>query len=174
MRLLAAIGFLAVVAIVGAGIYFLGGYYSVATTWEDPAIVKLALVQVRSASVRAQAKAVASQAADDPALVQRGAQAFLARGCVNCHGAPGVGWAKFAEGLNPGPADLKEIAGARAPREIFWVIKNGIRMTGMPGFAAAGVDDAEIWAITAFVTKLPSVTDDAFKTWTATPARPGG
>ena len=34
---------------------------------------------------------------NDPAVVQAGARAFSERGCVNCHGAPGVDWAKFAD-----------------------------------------------------------------------------
>jgi hypothetical protein len=55
---------------------------------------------------------------EDPAIVQAGAQAFSARGCVNCHGGPGVKWAKFSEGLHPDPPDLKEIANERAPQHL--------------------------------------------------------
>ena len=58
--------------------------------------------------------------------------AFAERGCANCHGAPGVTWEKFSEGLHPYPPDLKEVAGERTPQQLFWVIKNGINMTGMP------------------------------------------
>ena len=43
-------------------------------------------------------------------------------------------WAKFSEGLNPAPPDLKDIVGDAQPRELFWVVKNGIKMTGMPSF----------------------------------------
>ena len=68
--------------------------------------------------------------------MQAGAKAFAARGCANCHGAPGVAWAKFSEGLRPDPPDLKDIAGELEPRELFYVIKNGINMTGMPSFGA--------------------------------------
>jgi mono/diheme cytochrome c family protein len=50
--------------------------------------------------------------------------------------------------------------------EIFWVIKNGIGMTGMPSFARIKVQDPEIWAITAFVKKIPSVSPADYKTWT--------
>ena len=92
---------------------------------------------------------------------------FAEAGCANCHGAPGVDWAKFAEGLNPSPPDLKETAAARPPAEIFWIVKNGIRMTGMPGFGGLGAEDAEFWAIAAFVKKLPDVTEAQFKDWTS-------
>ena len=50
----------------------------------------------------------------------------------------GVKWLKFSEGLHPDPPDLKEVAGGLSA-ELFWVIKNGINMTGMPSFAQAGV-----------------------------------
>ena len=60
------------------------------------------------------------------------------------------------------PPDLKEIANERTPPQLFWVIKNGINMTGMPSFGAIEVSDDEIWTIVAFVKKLPSVSDDDF------------
>jgi hypothetical protein len=88
---------------------------------------------------------------DDPTIVQAGARAFSERGCVNCHGGPGVDWAKFSEGMHPGPPDLKELANETSPQELSWVIKNGINMTGMPSFGAIDVPDQEIWSIVAFV-----------------------
>ena len=111
----------------------------------------------------------------DAAAVQAGARAFREHGCINCHGAPGVKWAKFSEGLNPSPPDLKDVAKDTEPKELFWVIKNGIKMTGMPSFGAAGVSDKDIWTIVAFINKLPTVTAADFKNWTtpAAPAQPG-
>ena len=166
MRVLAAIGVLAILAALGAGVCLLGGYFSVAATYDEPRVVKWALQEVREISVRAQARGMAARPVDDPALARRGAVAFLARGCANCHGAPGVEWAKFSEGLNPGPADLGEISKEREAREIAWVVMNGIRMTGMPGFAAAGMTEDEAWAIAAFVKKLPGVSEAEFREWT--------
>jgi hypothetical protein len=53
---------------------------------------------------------------------------------------------------------------------LFWVIKNGINMTGMPSFALAGAKDDEIWSIVAFLKKLPNVSEADYKVWTAPPA----
>src|SRR5262249_47196411 len=91
---------------------------------------------------------------------------------VNCHGGPGVEWQKFSEGLRPDPPDLKELAPQRDPRQLFWVIKHGIKMTGMPSFGAIEVPDREIWTIAAFVKKLPNVSEADYKPWTA-PSRAG-
>jgi mono/diheme cytochrome c family protein len=165
MRILAAIGLLAIIAAVVAGVFLLGGYYDVSAQGEDSPIVKTVLMEARSRAVR---HAAADQPPGDfatPDRIETGAKAFSERGCVNCHGGPGVSWAKFSEGLNPGPPDLKDVAPDLKPQEIFWVVKHGIRMTGMPSFAAAGVPDEEIWSIAAFVKALPKVSDDDFKAW---------
>jgi hypothetical protein len=77
-----------------------------------------------------------------------------------------VDWAKFAEGLRPDPPDLKEIANELSPQHLFWVIKNGINMTGMPSFGLIGVPDDEIWKIVAFIknsSKLPPETQAAWQ-----------
>ena len=166
MRLLAFIGFIAIVAAIGAAVFFFGGYYSVAGTAWEPPIVKWALVQVRKASVVRFATEQPPIPLDE-AAVKAGARAFATRGCVSCHGAPGAEWAKFSEGMRPDPPDLKEVAKERTPSQLFWVIKNGINMTGMPSFGMIEVPDKEIWTIAAFVKKLPDVSDADYKAWTA-------
>ncbi|HUI94690.1 MAG TPA: cytochrome c, partial [Xanthobacteraceae bacterium] len=145
--LLAIIGLLAIVVAIAAAGFFFGGFYNIAASEDDPAIVTWALPKVREASIdRHSADLKPPASLDDPATIQAGARAFAKRGCINCHGGPGVEWAKFSEGLHPDPPDLKDVADDE-PRAIFWVIKNGINMTGMPSFAKAGADDNEIWSI---------------------------
>jgi mono/diheme cytochrome c family protein len=169
MRVLAAIGVLAILAAVAAAVFFLGGYYNVAASQEDPGVVHWALTQVRTASIVRHAQDEAPSNINDPETVKAGARAFSTLGCVNCHGAPGVKWAKFSEGLHPDPPDLKDVVGEATPSQLFWAIKNGINMTGMPSFGAAGAKDNEIWAVVAFLKKLPSVSEADYKAWT-TPA----
>jgi mono/diheme cytochrome c family protein len=167
MRLLALIGALGLIVGIVAAVFFFGGYYNIAATEQDNGAVAWALIQVRKASIDRHATDTPPASLTDPATIQAGAKAFAARGCVNCHGGPGAQWAKFSEGLNPGPPDLKDVVGELQPREIFWVVKNGIRMTGMPSFAGAGVADPEIWSMVAFLKKLPTVSDADFKAWSA-------
>lgn len=171
MKFLAAIGALAIIAAIGAGLFFFGGFYNVAGTEPDLAPVAWALQHVREASIDRHAKDTPSVPLEG-AIVQAGARAFAAHGCANCHGAPGVAWAKFSEGLRPDPPNLKDIANELTPSQMFFVIKNGINMTGMPGFGLIEVGDPEIWSIVAFVKKLPSVSEADYKTWTEAPASP--
>ena len=170
MRILAAIGALAIIGAIGAAVFFFGGFYSVAGTAEDPAIVHWALVQVRTASINRHALDQPPANLNDPAKVQAGARQFAEHGCANCHGAPGVTWTKFSEGLKPEPPELKDVVNELTPSQLFWVIKNGINMTGMPSFALAGAKDEDIWSIVAFLKKLPSISEADYKTWTAPPA----
>ena len=174
MRVLSTIGALAIVASIGSAIYFFGGFYSVAGTAEDPAIVTWALTRVRTASINRHANDPIPDSVSDVAAVQAGAKAYATFGCVNCHGAPGVKWQKFSEGLHPDPPDLKDVADELSAAQLFWVIKHGINMTGMPSFEQAGAKDDEIWSIVAFVKKLPSVSEADYKAWTASsePANP--
>lgn len=168
---LAVIGALAIIASIGATIFFFGGFFNVAASHADPAVVDWALVKVRMASIAQRANdRPPAGVLDDPATIQAGALAYSKHGCAECHGEPGVESASFSEGLNP-PPDLRKVITDRRPEDLFWVIKNGIKMSAMPGF---GMDkppvlDQEIWSIVAFLTKLKSVSDKNFKAWTDTP-----
>lgn len=172
MKVLAAIGLLAIAFAAVATLYFFGGFYNVAANQDDPAVIQWTLVKVRTNSIVHHAQDRPPSGFDDPAQVQAGARSFSELGCVNCHGAPGVKWAKFSEGLHPDPPDLKDVVQEVTPSQLFWVIKNGISMTGMPSFAAAGAKDEELWPVVAFLKNLPSVSDADYKTWTAPPTAP--
>ena len=83
--------------------------------------------------------------------------------CVVCHGAPGVDESELAQGLNPPAPDLT-VPDMQKMRdgELFWVVSNGIRSTGMPAFSPTHKED-EIWKIVAFVRHLPEITDEEQK-----------
>ncbi len=78
MRFLAAIGALAIVVGIGSAVFFFGGFYSVAGTAEDPAIVTWALTQVRIASINRHATDTPPASFGDAATVQAGAKAYAA------------------------------------------------------------------------------------------------
>ena len=156
----AIIGLLAILGAGAAAAFSFGGFFDVAAS-EDGSRPRQQSAggcahrvdcEARHATVKRRPVSL-----DDPRPVQAGARAYSQRGCVHCHGGPGADWAKFSEGLNPGPPDLKDVANDLLPQEIFWVVRNGIKMTGMPSFAASDppVPDQEIWTIAAFVKKLP-------------------
>jgi mono/diheme cytochrome c family protein len=175
MKLLSYIGALAIIAAVVVAAYFFGGFYNVAATQPDPDIVRWALEYVREASVNRHATDTPPAGLEDAATIQAGARAYASRGCTTCHGIPGVdgSWTKFSEGLRPDPPDLKEGVKDLTTAQIFWIVKNGINMTGMPSFATAGVPDQEIWTIAAFAKKSPEVPEADYRAWTADVPGPG-
>lgn len=78
--------------------------------------------------------------------------------CRQCHGAPGVPPEPFALGLTPVPTAIASIArrwNAR-PEQLYWVIVNGIKMTGMPGWRYR-LSEAQVWQLVAFLAELPSL-----------------
>jgi mono/diheme cytochrome c family protein len=170
LKFLSFIGVLAIILVAAAAVFFFAGFYNVAATEPNPGVVDWALVQIRAASIDRHAVDQPPMSMEEPAIVQAGARAFASRGCANCHGAPGVMWAKFSEGVRPDPPNLTDIVKDLTPAQIFWVVRNGINMTGMPGFGLVETPDQEIWTIAAFVKKLPQVSEDDYKAWTAEPA----
>jgi mono/diheme cytochrome c family protein len=82
--------------------------------------------------------------------------------CIACHGGPGSSRTEIGQGLFPPPPDLTESAHDLKPREIYWIVKNGIRMTGMPAFGSTH-DQDELRGIAAFVLRLPGMSAGEFQ-----------
>jgi cytochrome c553 len=96
----------------------------------------------------------------DPALVQRTAGHF-ATGCATCHGAPGVPQSPVVLNMTPAPPRLEEQVGEWEDRELFWIVKHGIKYSGMPSWVADNRDD-EVWAQVAFLKALPDMTPEHY------------
>ena len=79
--------------------------------------------------------------------------------CLGCHGAPGISPKEFAQGLNPPAPKLTDSLGKLDDAELFWIIKHGIRMTGMPALGPTHTDD-DIWKVVAFVRHLPNLSNE--------------
>ena len=82
--------------------------------------------------------------------------------CTACHGGPGIERSDIGKGLNPRAPDLAEAVKAWTSRQLFWIIKHGVKMTGMPSFGATH-DDDEVWSIVAFVEKLPQLSPEQYQ-----------
>ena len=143
----------------GAGLYWFGAYDRSATDQHLAPTFWLLETGMRRA-VAARAKQIEVPPLDDPASIERGAGLFVAH-CVQCHGGPGVAPAPFALGLTPAPVNLVHTARAWRAAEMYWVVKEGLKMTGMPAWRYRLTDD-EIWSIIAFLRKLPGIAPREF------------
>jgi len=95
--------------------------------------------------------------------VQREARLHFADHCAICHGNDGSGNTMLGGGLYPKPPDLRaEETQKLSDGDIFWIIENGVRLTGMPAFGGAGTehdhDVEDTWKLVRFIRHLPSLT----------------
>jgi mono/diheme cytochrome c family protein/ketosteroid isomerase-like protein len=137
------------------------GAVSVAADEPHSALVFGILDTARERSIEARADNVQIPALDDAAMVRRGAGNYDSM-CARCHLAPGMDPTELSAGLSPSPPDLAKHAPAD-PSEAFWVIKHGIRSTGMPAWGKH-MEDAYIWDVVAFLRKLPSLSAEQYQT----------
>lgn len=99
---------------------------------------------------------------EDPALVLRGAGHYET-GCRPCHGSPeGEYFARVSQAMTPPPPTLRSITEKFSPEELFYIVKHGIKFTGMPGWPTQGRDD-EVWAVVAFLIELRNLDRDAYR-----------
>ncbi len=82
--------------------------------------------------------------------------------CTACHGGPGIERNEIGKGLNPQAPNLSDAVKDWTPRQLFWIIKHGVKMTGMPSFGVTHNDD-EVWSIVAFVEKLPEMSSEQYQ-----------
>ena len=89
----------------------------------------------------------------------------FARYCAMCHGNDGSGeGAAIGRGLYPKPPDLRAATTASlTDGELFYIIENGVRFTGMPAFGTGMYSEAgeeQTWQLVRFIRHLPRITDD--------------
>jgi len=90
--------------------------------------------------------------------------------CSSCHLQPGKTETDMSIGLYPAPPDLtrKTNTGdvSESARRHFWIIKHGIKASGMPAWGSTH-DDKRIWAMVAFIRKLPELSNVQYQILTA-------
>lgn len=98
---------------------------------------------------------------DDPDLVLKGATHYDF-GCRSCHGSPGSRPPRIAQGMTPPAPDLRPLIGNWKPAALFTLVKHGVKFTGMPAWPSQQRDD-EVWAMVAFLQKLPSMSEREYR-----------
>ncbi|WP_375176024.1 c-type cytochrome [Pseudooceanicola sp.] len=89
---------------------------------------------------------------DDPDLIALGAGHY-ATACAFCHAAPGEARAATAAAMVPAPPPIEEAVAQWEPNELHWIVENGVKMTGMPGWPVEERGD-EVWAVVAYLVAI--------------------
>ena len=154
-RLLAGAILGLVIAALGAFVFLWFGGFEVAASAPADMVDSMA-PWVFSRSLAKRARSVDAHVPTDAEAVGRGL-AHYKENCLPCHGAPGVKEAEFSEGMNPMvPGMDSPVVQGASDGQLFWIVKNGIRMSGMPAFGRNHTD-AEIGDILAFVRHIPKL-----------------
>lgn len=148
----------------------LTGAYNVAATDRHETPVAWALETTRIRSVQGQAAALDAPALT-PTMVTAGAGEYKTM-CEHCHGGVGKDAASWAVGMAPNAPPLAKAAEDWTAEEVFWMVKHGLKMTGMPAFGPTH-DDATMWNITAFVKALPQMSAEDYAAYPAVHGPPG-
>ncbi len=84
--------------------------------------------------------------------------------CQLCHGAPGIHREEFAKGLYPSPPSMTsgEIQKGLAEEEIYWIVKHGIKMTGMPAFGPTH-DEKSMSGLVALVEEMSQMSPEEYQ-----------
>ena len=143
------------------------GAYNVAATEPHTGLTRAMLNTLQQRSVGARADDVGDPPPLDSAAMQE-AWSHYPGMCAVCHGAPGEERGEIGKGMTPTPPRLERMADEWTDREIFWILKHGIKLAGMPAFGETHSDD-ELWALTAVVGQLPELSPEEYQSRTAPP-----
>jgi mono/diheme cytochrome c family protein len=142
-------------------IFIYSGLYNISATVPHNSITRWVISKTMDNSVRYHAELIEAPDINDTSLINLGFKEYT-HSCMGCHGAPGISRPENAPTMYPHPPALVHAAVEWKPSELFWITKNGIKMTGMPEFASAK-SDKQIWSIVAFVKKMTTMTPEQFK-----------
>lgn len=158
-RLIVTLAILCVIAIAGIAAFIGSGVYNIGADDHHTKLVYALMQALRERSIEHHAKDIAVPNLDDEQLILKGAGQYAAM-CTQCHLKPGMQDSEIRPGLYPQPPNLSQVR--VAPKEAFWVIKHGIKMSAMPAWGSSH-DDATIWSMVAFLQKLPGMTPAQYK-----------
>lgn len=163
--LLWAAGLGALAAAVAAAVVA-SGFYNVSATDQHTAPVYRFLDYAMARSLKVRTDTVQVPPLQGEQRLRSGAALYAAY-CRQCHGAPGVAPDALALGMLPAPVNLVATARQWQPRELYWLIRNGLKMTGMPAWEHQ-MTEAQMWDVVAFLGLLPTLSPTAYAQMAAT------
>jgi mono/diheme cytochrome c family protein len=155
---IAVVALLAIV-IAGGAVFVYSGIYNIGADDHHTKPVFSVMQTLRERSIHARSEHINVPNLEDPQLILKGAGQYAAM-CTQCHLKPGMKDSEIRPGLYPQPPNLSQVR--VEPKEAFWIIKHGIKMSAMPAWGGSH-DDPTIWSMVAFLQKLPGMTPAQYK-----------
>ncbi|HEV2063140.1 MAG TPA: c-type cytochrome [Thermoanaerobaculia bacterium] len=146
--------------VIGAALVFRGMIRHGFSARDTPHAAEAFLAQrMRHWAIPANARKMKNSFSDSAEAVAAGREHF-ADHCASCHGNDGRGKTEIGQNLYPKAPDMwgKETQ-SLSDGEIFYIIKNGVRLTGMPAWGQdTSEDDQASWHLVSFIRHLPWIT----------------
>jgi mono/diheme cytochrome c family protein len=162
MRLWKTPFLLSLIIVIIAGGYGIGLLSNGFSARKEPSVAETFLAAtVRRLAMPSDYRQLHNPFPSSPENIQAGMEHF-ADHCATCHANDGGGDTLFGKGLYPKPPDMRKAQTQnKSDGELYYVIENGVRLSGMPAFGErSGTGDAETWYLVVFIRHLPVLTDD--------------
>jgi mono/diheme cytochrome c family protein len=168
MKLIKTIALLGILGIVVAAGVIYSGIYPIGADVPHNKFTYWILEQAREKSIERAAKNIKVPDLSSADMLLSGGADYNDM-CSSCHLKPGQNESDMTIGLYPKPpnlslADHKKEQGDEIDeaQKMFWTIKHGIKASGMPAWGLTH-DDGRIWAMVAFIKKMPELTEDQYQ-----------
>ena len=153
------------VGAIGGLIVLRGGFYDISATESHYPLIYTVFEEGLQYSIQNHAQDIQVPALGAPEQILRGGAVYSAN-CLGCHGGPGTAPSKHGMSMQPVPGPLVDADTNWRTRELYWITRHGIKMSGMPSWEYH-LSDSDIWATVAFVSGMPAMTVQDFNRMTA-------
>ena len=150
---------LLVVGALGVGAYMMHNMMDrgFSTRTEPMQMEKVLATTIRGRAIPLRYKTMKNPVAVTPEVIHEG-MAHWADHCTTCHANNGGGDTMYGKTMYPRPPDMRQKdTQEMSDGELYYTIKNGVRLSGMPAFGDSGDDDVDSWKLVAFIRHLPQL-----------------
>jgi mono/diheme cytochrome c family protein len=152
-----------ILAVGGAFAFVKSGLYDVAASYPHSKLTEWLTHETMIHSVRRHAALITGAPSFSAGQVVAGFCQYEAH-CVACHGAAAVAREQWVSGMEPAPPYLLDVQQRFTQPQLFWIVKNGIKMTGMPAWKNE-MSDAEIWDVVAWLEASAKLPPQTYAQW---------
>jgi len=159
----ALVGLAAVALCLGAAMFWIVSANGFSARTLPTPLERVVMRAIHRWSVPSSARALTNPVAFSPEVWAQ-SRAHFADHCASCHANDGSGSTEIGRNLFPKAPDMRLAATQdKSDGELYWIIENGIRLTGMPAWGTGGNDDVDSWKLVHFVRRLSQLTSEQLK-----------
>lgn len=162
LQWLGALVVLVCVGLVAGGLFAWSGLYNVAASKKHAPAIQSVIAFAKTNSIARQSSDPPPRPPVDESAQVKRAAVHYDRECAFCHGAPDKKQSGVLRNMRPEPPRMPHAVSELKTNELFWVIRHGLKYSGMPGWPHPGRSD-EVWAMASFVQGIEEMGADRYR-----------